>query len=185
MKKVTKQTLSTCVNFGLLISVAFILTSYIYFQKGFDILVNPQVANINYMLCISGIFIGLRKLRSEVMPLITYWQAFLAGSTMMAVAAIPFAIFMYFILSSNPDMIENAIQLFEKGFKDASYTEDQTKTFMDIYKAFATPAFLAFSQFINKAFMGLIFSLFLASFLSTRKNLPKTNNSTNFENKEQ
>jgi|GEM_PF-175502 len=184
MTKKNKEALMLCLNFGALISVGFILTSYIFFQKGTSIIINPQLSNVNYMLCISGIFIEIRKLRSDVLPTISYWQAFLSGLVTISIAAIPFAIYTFFILSSNTDIIENAILIMEKGLNESGYSEEQNSLFIEIYKTFASPAFMAFSQFLNKILMGAFFSFVLASFLSTKKNLSMSNNSANFDNKD-
>lgn len=184
MKIIYKQTLTDCLIFGLLIGITFILASYLYFYKGFDVIVNPQLSNINYFICIAGIFIGVRKIRAEIIPNISYWQAFLFGSLMIAIAAIPYTVYTYILLSNHPDIIQNTIQILEKSLKEGNYTDSQTDTFISIYKAFATPLFMAISQFLNKAFMGIIFSLFMASFLSSRKNLSMSNNSSNFDEKE-
>lgn len=185
MTEKNKKALHLCINFGALISIGFILTSYIFFQKGTSILINPQLSNVNYMLCISGIFIAIRKLKTDILPIISYWQTFLTGLITISIAAIPFAIYSYFILSSNPDIIDNAILIMEKSLNASGYTAEQNTLFIGLYKSFATPAFMAFSQFLNKVLMGIFFSFVLASFLSTRKNLSKSNNSANFENKDQ
>lgn len=185
MTRINKEALSLCLNFGALISIGFILTSYIFFQKGTSILINPQLSNVNYMLCISGIFIAIRKLKSDILPIISYWQAFLTGLVTISIAAIPFTIYTYFILSSNTAIIDNAILIMEKSLNESGYTEEQNTLFINVYRSFATPVFMAFSQFLNKILMGTFFSFVLASFLSTKKNLPKNNNSTNFENKDQ
>lgn len=184
MTKNDKEALKLCLNFGALLSVGFILTSYIFFHKGTSILINPQLSNVNYMLCISGIFMTIRKLKSDVLPNISYWQAFLSGLVTVSIAAIPFAIYSYFILSSNIDIIDNAILIMEKGLKEAGYSEEQNKLFIGTYKTFASPAFMAFSQLLNKVVMGVFFSFILSSFLSRKKNLSMSNNSANFDNKD-
>lgn len=184
MSEQNKLAFKICLNFGILISIAFILTSYLFFQRGASIIINPQLSNLNYMLCISGLFIAIRKLRSDLLPNISYWQAVLAGLITISIAAIPFAIFMYFMISSEPEMIINAISIMEKGLNEANYSSEQRSTLLNIYKAFASPGFMAFSQFLNKLLMGLFFSFILSSFLSTRKYLPNNNNSTNFDKKE-
>jgi hypothetical protein len=185
MTEQNKSAFKICLNFGLLIGAAFILTSYIYFQKGAYILLNPEIANVNYMLCISGLFIAIRKLKSDLLPDISFWQTVLAGSLTIGISAIPYSIYMYFMLAAAPEMISNAILVMEKGLLDANYSSEQASMITNVYNAFANPGFWSFTELLRKLFMGLFFSFILSSFLSKRKYLPKSNNSTNFDKKEQ
>lgn len=185
MTEENKSAAKICFNFGLLISGALIAAIMIFLRKDSSILINHQLDNVNYMICISGLFITIRKLRSDIFPFITYWQSVLAGLFTICIAAIPLSVCLYFVLYDSPEIITNALGIIEKTFESNNVTGKETKTIISLYKAIASPAFLSFSNFINKVFMGFFFSLILSSFLSRRKYLPSKNNSTNFDNKEQ
>lgn len=185
MTEQNKSAAKICLNFGLLISGALIAASFILVKNESSILINSDLDSINYMICISGLFMTIRKLRSDILPFITYWQSTLAGLLTISIAAIPFSIFLYFVLSTYPEIISNAIAITEKTFKANDIIGEETNTFLSLYKALATPAFMTFGNFINKIIMGFFFSLILSSFLSRKKYLPNNNNSTNFDDKEQ
>lgn len=185
MTEQNKSAAKICLNFGLLISGALIAAVFIFLKKESSILINHELDSINYMICISGLFIAIRKLRSDIFPFITYWQAVLAGLFTIIVAALPLSIYLFFILSDSPEIISNAISIIEKAFETNNVTGKETKALITFYKAIASPAFLSLINFINKIFMGFFFSLILSSFLSRRKYLPNNNNSTNFDDKEQ
>lgn len=182
MNRENKIILKHCINFGTLVGLSLILTSFVFYKNGNAISLNPKLSNINYMLAICGIFIGVRKLRNDFMyGIISYGQALVAGIAIMAFAAIPFSIYSYFMYSSDADLIPNFLALMEKSLQDANWKAETIKSYMDIYKLFTTPAMVAFSEFVKKVFMGVLFSLFLASMLSRRKNLNIINKTGNLD----
>lgn len=182
MTKENKVVLKHCINFGTLVGASLIVASFVFYKNGHAITMNPKLANVNYMLAICGIFIGVKKLRTDIMKgIMSYGQALTAGILIMAFAAVPFALYSYFMYASDAELINNFIALMEKNLKDANWTESRIETYMEIYKMFITPAIVAFIEFVNKIFIGLLFSLFLAGILSRSKNLNIINKTGNLD----
>ncbi len=182
MKKQNKIFLKHCISFGSLIGLSLILISFLFYKNGNAININPQLVNANYMLAICGIFIGVKKLRNDFMQgYISYGQALKAGITIMAFAAILFAIYSYIIYSIDADLIGNFIVRMEESMQAANWTEETINAYINIYRSFITPTMIAFIEVINKIFMGTLFSLFLASILSNKKNLNIIDKTSNLD----
>ena len=182
MRNDYKILLKHCFSFGTLVGISLIVTSYLFYTNGQAISLNPKLSNVNYMLAICGIFIGVRKLRNEIMQgVMSYGQALVAGILIMAFAAFPFALYSYFMFSSDSELISNFIALMEKSLKDANWAESKIESYMEIYELFITPVIVAFIEFINKIFIGLLFSLFLAGILSRTNNLNIINKTGNLD----
>lgn len=182
MTKENKVIFKHCINFGTLVGASLIIASFLFYKNGEAITMNPKLANANYMLAICGIFMGVRKLRNDIMKgIMSYGQALIAGILIMAFAAVPFSLYSYFMYASDGELITNFIALMEKNLKDANWTESKIESYMEIYRMFITPAIVAFIEFVNKIFIGLLFSLFLAGILSKTKNLNIMNKSGNLD----
>jgi len=182
MRNEYKIILKHCLSFGTLVGVSLIVASYLFYTNGHAISLNPKLSNVNYMLSICGIFIGVRKLRNDTMKgIMSYGQALIAGVLIMAFAAVPFALYSFFMFSSDSELISNFIALMKKNLQNANWAESKIESYMEIYKIFMTPVIVAFIEFINKIFIGVLFSLFLAGILSKTKNLNIINKTGNLD----
>lgn len=160
--------------FGLLVGLTFIVTSFVYFKTGQNICVNPQLNNIIMLLSITGIFIGVRKYRDDHLDgYISYGKTLGACTLLITTAALLYGIYVYFLYSSDANLLTDYVTILEAAFKEAYAGSPMLDTLTTMLKTFTTPASIAFAEVFNKIFTGFILSLFMAGALKKNNLNPK------------
>ena len=158
--------------FGALVGAMFIVAALAFYFKDQSLNYSPNLLMINNLLMISGIYLSIRKYRDEVlMGMIAYKRAFTTGLLTIAFASVFYALFTYIWCNYvDREVMTETISYFEKGMQKSGYAEKDIELLMSIYKQI-TPGIYALGQFFNKVFGGLFFSLLIAFFFRTNRNL--------------
>lgn len=158
--------------FGALVGGALISAALVFYLKGMSINFSPNLQTINYFLIVSGIFIGVKKYRDEVLfGIISYGRAFLAGIMIIGFAACFYSFFIYILTSYfDTGIIKEAIEFLEKSLVKAGHKEKDIELIMSVYNKLS-PGMFAFGTWFSKALSGVFFSLILAFFFRQSRNL--------------
>ncbi|RUT77799.1 DUF4199 domain-containing protein [Ancylomarina longa] len=158
--------------FGSLVGGVLILAALVFYFKDLSVNYNPNLTLINQFLMISGIFLGVKKYRDEILfGVINYKRAFTAGILIIGFAACYYAMFIYVLTKFfDASIIQEAINFAQKGLVQSGYEQKDVDLIMSIYKHI-TPGIFAFSMWLSKLFGGVLFSLVVAFFFRQKRNL--------------
>lgn len=169
MNNLYKKAFKINVHFSILIAIGFILLSVIYYFKGASIIINPNILNINYIICLCGLVISIKKTQKEVFKNMTFSNIFFTCLFTCSVSALIYAIYAFFITKYDPNIITQTISILKHSLEDLNYPDKEVSTLIKLYKAISSPITIAISQFISKTLMGLFFSLILGLIYNRRR----------------
>ena len=152
--------------FGGFIGLSFILASYVFYQAGQPVCLNPQLNNVLMLLSIAGAFIGTRKYREEQLGgILHYAKALGICVYLIATASALYGCYIYILYRTHPELQDNYLEMtasmLEEVYKDSPLLENMQA----ILKSFMNAGVIAISEVFNKIFTGFIFSLFLTGIL--------------------
>jgi len=158
--------------FGSLMGGVLILAALVFYFKGLSVNYNPNLTLVNQFLMVTGIFLGVKKYRDEILfGVINYKRAFTAGILIIGFAACYYAMFIYILTKFfDASIIQEAINFAQKGLVESGYEQKDVDLIMSVYKHI-TPGIFAFSIWFSKVFGGALFSLIVAFFFRQKRNL--------------
>lgn len=169
MNNLYKKAFKINIHFSILIATGYILLNVIYYFKGASIIINPNILNINYIICLCGLIISIKKIQKEVFKTMTFNNIFLTCLFTCSISALIYAIYIYFITSYDSNIISQTISIFKHSLEDRNYSDKYVLNLIKLYKAISSPITIAIIQFISKGLMGLFFSLVLGLIYRHRK----------------
>ncbi len=158
--------------FGLFVGLSYIVVSFLFLKNEQEVSFNPQLNNVILMLSIAGAFIGVKTYRDQdLQGLISYQRALGASVLLLAIAALFYGIYIYYVYYSHPELTENYLITVEAALKETYKNSALTGSMSNMLRAFTTPASIAFAEIFNKIITGTIFSLLIAGFLRRKPSI--------------
>lgn len=158
--------------FGLFVGLSYIVVSFLFLKNEQEVSFNPQLNNVILMLSIAGAFIGVKTYRDQdLQGLISYQRALGASVLLLAIAALFYGIYIYYVYYSRPELTENYLITVEAALKETYKNSALTGSMSNMLRAFTTPASIAFAEIFNKIITGTIFSLLIAGFLRRKPSI--------------
>ena len=156
--------------FGIGVGLSFILSSFLLFKTGKNVIFNPQASNISLLLSIAGAYIGTRTLREETLNgFISFRKALGSAVYIILVGSFIHAIFIFELYKAVPELMENYKSMLHMMLEEAYKGQDMLATMQTVMANAVSPLLIAITDFINKIFTGIIFSLLIAALLKRRK----------------
>lgn len=152
--------------FGALMGAIFIAASVAIYKSGSPIFMNPTLDRIITLLYICGLTLQIRKYREEALGgFMSYGMALKTGLYLAAVTGFLYAIYIFFMYSQNPSLLEYYLTASEATLKQVYGESSMVESMISMLKVFTSPLSMAFSELFSKVFSGFIYTLFIAWFL--------------------
>lgn len=163
------------ITFGTIIGMLYILTSLLFYFTGKNININPQLNQTLTLLMMTGVFLGGRIYRNEYgISRFGFKKAYKVVITMILISTLIYCFYIYILYSSNTNLVNGYIMLVENTFRELYATSPMLDPMLAILKNYTNPVIIAFTEFINKMFSGIIFAIFIALILRNKTIVKKT-----------
>lgn len=156
--------------FGLLMGGCFIVASWLCYRQNGTIYANLTLGRIITFLYVIGLFMQMRRFRESSVQkgYISYGRALKTGVYLSLLAGLSYGIFIFYIYSADPGMLENYLTTLDGAFHELYSNTELADQMTKIVKTFTTPFSIAFSEFFSKILTGTFYTLILAAFLKKK-----------------
>lgn len=166
--------------FGAIIGALYIITSLLFYISGKNININPQLNQTLTLLMMTGVFFGGRKYREESKGVgFGFKKAYKVVMTMILIATLIYTFYIYIIYSVDHTLLNEYLMITENAFREIYASSPLLDSMLTIMREYLSPGAIAFTEFINKMFSGIIFAIFIALILRNKIILKKSINKDN------
>lgn len=163
--------LRSTMTMGLITGLALIIYTVLLYATNNLLKQNFLLSILNYIILITGIVVGTRAYRDQVLGgYISYSKALGYGVLLCVFTGIVFGIFTYLLYEViDPGLMERNMQIIQEEMLNQGVSADQVEAMTEMQARFRTPFMMLIGSIFSYSLLGLIFSLITSAFLKKDK----------------